>query len=59
MNLALTWEWLVNNVEWFLVIAGLVAGGTDGGNRTLDAAGTLDFVSDASVARSLTNSSGR
>jgi len=32
------------------VIAGLVAGGTDGGNRTLDAAGALDFVSDASVA---------
>ena len=23
MNLALTWEWLVNNVEWFLVIAGV------------------------------------
>ena len=32
------------------VIAGLVAGGTDGGNRTLDAAGFLDFVSDASVS---------
>ena len=32
------------------VIAGLVAGGTDGGNRTLDASGILDFVSDASVA---------
>jgi HK97 family phage prohead protease len=32
------------------VIAGLVAGGTDGGNRTLDASGALDFVSDASVA---------
>ena len=32
------------------VIAGLVAGGTDGGNRTLDAAGLLDFVSDASVS---------
>jgi HK97 family phage major capsid protein len=32
------------------VIAGLVAGGTDGGNRTLDAAGLLDFVSDGSVA---------
>ena len=23
MNLALTWQWLVNNVEWFLVIAGV------------------------------------
>ena len=32
------------------VIAGLVAGGTDGGNRTLDAAGLLDFVSDGSVS---------
>jgi HK97 family phage prohead protease len=32
------------------VIAGLVAGGTDGGNRTLDASGFLDFVSDASVS---------
>lgn len=32
------------------IIAGLVAGGTDGGNRTLDAAGLLDFVSDGSVA---------
>jgi HK97 family phage prohead protease len=32
------------------VIAGLVAGGTDGGNRTLDASGALDFVSDASVS---------
>jgi HK97 family phage prohead protease len=32
------------------VIAGLVAGGTDGGNRTLDAAGILDFVSDGSVS---------
>jgi HK97 family phage prohead protease len=32
------------------VIAGLVAGGTDGGNRTLDASGILDFVSDASVS---------
>ena len=32
------------------VIAGLVAGGTDGGNRTLDASGLLDFVSDGSVA---------
>ncbi len=32
------------------VIAGLVAGGTDGGNRTLDASGLLDFVSDGSVS---------
>ena len=32
------------------IIAGLVAGGTDGGNRTLDAAGLLDFVSDGSVS---------
>lgn len=32
------------------IIAGLVAGGTDGGNRTLDAAGLLDYVSDGSVA---------
>jgi hypothetical protein len=32
------------------VIAGLVAGGTDGGNRTLDAAGLLDFISDGSVS---------
>jgi len=32
------------------VIGALVAGGTDGGNRTLDAAGLLDFVSDASVS---------
>ena len=31
------------------VLAALV-GGTDGGNRTLDAAGILDFVSDASVS---------
>ena len=31
------------------VLAALV-GGTDGGNRTLDAAGLLDFVSDASVS---------
>ncbi len=28
----------------------LIAGGTDGGNRTLDAAGLLDFVSDAGVS---------
>ena len=32
------------------VVAGLIAGGTDGGNRTLDAAGLLDFVSDAGVS---------
>jgi HK97 family phage prohead protease len=32
------------------VLGALVANGTDGGNRTLDAAGLLDFVSDASVA---------
>ncbi len=32
------------------VIGALVAGGTDGGNRTLDAAGLLDFVSDGSVS---------
>jgi HK97 family phage prohead protease len=32
------------------VIAALTTGGTDGGNRTLDAAGLLDFVSDASVS---------
>ncbi len=32
------------------VVTGLIAGGTDGGNRTLDAAGLLDFVSDASVS---------
>ena len=30
--------------------SGLIAGGTDGGNRTLDAAGLLDFVSDAGVS---------
>ncbi len=32
------------------VVTGLIAGGTDGGNRTLDAAGLLDFVSDAGVS---------
>jgi HK97 family phage prohead protease len=32
------------------VTTGLIAGGTDGGNRTLDAAGLLDFVSDAGVS---------
>jgi HK97 family phage prohead protease len=32
------------------VVNGLIAGGTDGGNRTLDAAGLLDFVSDAGVS---------
>jgi HK97 family phage major capsid protein len=32
------------------VIAGLVAGGTDGGNRTMTAANLLDFVSDAGVS---------
>ena len=32
------------------IISGLSVGGTDGGNRTLDAAGLLDFVSDGSVA---------
>jgi HK97 family phage prohead protease len=32
------------------IISGLVVGGTDGGNRTLDAAGFLDFVSDAAVS---------
>jgi HK97 family phage major capsid protein len=32
------------------VIAGLVAGGTDGGNRTMSADNFLDFVSDASVS---------
>ena len=32
------------------VLGALVAGGTDGGNRTLDAAGLLDFVSDGSVS---------
>ena len=32
------------------VLAALVTDGTDGGNRTLDAAGLLDFVSDASVS---------
>ncbi len=31
------------------VVTGLIAGGTDGGNRTLDAAGLLDFVSDAGL----------
>ena len=32
------------------ILDGLIAGGTDGGNRTLDAAGLLDFVSDAGVS---------
>ena len=32
------------------VVNGLIAGGTDGGNRTLDAAGLLDFISDAGVS---------
>jgi len=32
------------------VLGALVTGGTDGGNRTLDAAGLLDFVSDGSVS---------
>jgi HK97 family phage major capsid protein len=32
------------------VLNGLATGGTDGGNRTLDAAGLLDFISDAGVS---------
>jgi len=32
------------------VITGLIAGGTDGGNRTMSAANLLDFVSDAGVS---------
>jgi HK97 family phage prohead protease len=32
------------------VLNGLSIGGTDGGNRTLDAAGLLDFISDAGVS---------
>ena len=32
------------------VLNGLSTGGTDGGNRTLDAAGLLDFISDAGVS---------
>jgi HK97 family phage major capsid protein len=32
------------------VITGLIAGGTDGGNRTMTAANLLDFVSDAGVS---------
>jgi uncharacterized protein len=32
------------------VAAALVAGATDGGNRTLDAAGFLDFIADGSVS---------
>jgi hypothetical protein len=43
-------EFSVAKATDLAVITALIAGGTDGGNRTLDAAGLLDFVSDSGVS---------